>query len=96
MINKDKNKTSEAFMAKLTINRMIIGGGLEKEAILEVADRYGNRFEYNITDSKPIQKMLEEYDTLEDKRNIDKLVAQAYRDGWNSGYQHAMDDQGLE
>lgn len=29
-------------------------------------------------------------------RNVDALVAQAYSDGWNSGYQHAMDDQGLE
>lgn len=39
---------------------------------------------------------LKKYDDNDDKRNIDKLVAQAYRDGWNSGYQHAMDDQGLE
>jgi len=29
-------------------------------------------------------------------RNVDDLVAKAYSDGWNSGYQHAMDDQGLE
>ena len=96
MINKNKNKTSEAFMAKLTINRMIVCGVLEQEAILEVADRYGNRFEYNITDSKSIQEMLKKYDDNDDKNKIDKLVAQAYRDGWNSGYQHAMDDQGLE
>lgn len=93
---KDKDVVSEAFMAKLTITRMVVGGSLKKEAMLEVADRYGNRFEYNISDSRSIQKMLEEYDTPDDKHKIDKLVAQAYRDGWNSGYQHAMDDQGLE
>ena len=96
MVTKDKDKFSEAFMAKLTVNRIVLGGCIEKEAILEVSDRYGNRFEYNITDSKSIQDMLKGYDAHNDKHKIDKMVAQAYRDGWNSGYQHAMDDQGLE
>lgn len=68
MIIKDKDKVSEAFMSKLTINRRIVGEVFEKTAILEVADKYGNRFNYNITDAKSIQEMLEKYDA--DERNV--------------------------
>lgn len=67
MITKDKDIISEAFIAKLTINRMIVGEVFEKTAILEVADAFGNRFQYDITDAKSIQEMLKEYDADEGK-----------------------------
>ena len=52
---------SEYFCAKLSISLIKENGEVEKTVMLEVADRYGNRFEYNITDSESIQKMLAEY-----------------------------------
>lgn len=67
MITKDKDIIYEAFFAKLTINRMIVGEVVKKEAILTVADRFGKRFQYDITDSKSIQEMLKEYDADEGK-----------------------------
>ena len=67
MITKDKYIISEAFVAKLTINRIRVGEVFEKTAILEVADRYGNRFQYDITDAKSIQEMLKDYDADEGK-----------------------------
>ena len=55
-------KQSEVFMSKLTINRIIENGVCEKAAVLEVADRFGNKTEYDITDSDSIQDMLSHYD----------------------------------
>lgn len=54
-------KRSEYFCAKLGINLIEEKGVVEKTATLEVADCYGNRFEYNITDAEEIRKMLAEY-----------------------------------
>ena len=48
---------SEVFPAKLTINRIIENGVVEKTAVLEVGDRYGNRTEYDITDSDSIREL---------------------------------------
>lgn len=55
----------ENFCAKLTINLIKVNGVVEKTATLEVVDRFGNQFEYDITDAEAIQKMLEEYDLPE-------------------------------
>lgn len=67
---------SEVFPAKLTINRIIENGVCEKTAILEVGDRFGNRTEYDITDSNSIQEMLSHYD--EDvPMTIDEAIAHA-------------------
>lgn len=67
---------SEVFPAKLTINRIIENGVCEKTAILEVGDRFGNRTEYDITDSDSIQEMLSHYD--EDvPMTIDEAIAHA-------------------
>ena len=51
----------EYFCAKLTINLIKENGVVKKTAMLEVDDRYGNRFEYNSTDAEDIRKMWEEY-----------------------------------
>lgn len=67
---------SEVFPAKLTINRIIENGVCEKTAILEVGDRFGNRTEYDITDSDSIQEMLSHYDE-DAPMTIDEAIAQA-------------------
>lgn len=67
---------SEVFMSKLTINRIVENGVVEKTASLEVSDRFGNRSEYDITDAEAIQEMLSHYD--EDvPMTIDEAIAHA-------------------
>lgn len=81
---------SEVFMSKLTINRIIENGVLEKSAVLEVADRFGNKTEYDITDSDSIQVMLSHYDeeapmTIDEAiDHAEEIAAQALKDapGW--------------
>lgn len=94
-------KQSEVFMSKLTINRIIENGVCEKTAILEVADRFGNRTEYDITDSDSIQKMLFHYDedvpmTIDEAiRHAEEVAAKSsedangwVRDGWQECFKN--------
>lgn len=67
---------SEAFMAKLTINRIVENGVVEKTASLEVSDRFGNRSEYDITDAEAIQDMLSHYDETA-PMTLDEAIAHA-------------------
>lgn len=100
---------SEVFMSKLTINRIIENGVCEKSAVLEVADRFGNRTEYDITDSDSIQVMLSHYDedapwTIDEAIvHSEEIAAQLLeeapgwiRDGWQEHFKNLSPEDEAE
>lgn len=100
---------SEVFMSKLTINRIIENGVLEKSAFLEVADRFGNKTEYDITDSDSIQEMLSHYDETA-PMTLDEAIAHAeevatqneeaakawVREGWQEAFKRLTPESEAE
>lgn len=100
---------SEVFMSKLTINRIIENGVCKKSAILEVADRFGNKTEYDITDSDSIQEMLSHYDedvpwTIDEAIvHSEEIAAQLLeeapgwiRDGWQEHFKNLSTEDEAE